>query len=184
MATLREINAFITDIESRPPEGRSITQEDFADVLQSLAKVSGAMALSTPTPLTALAAGWNRVDAFDVSRDTQGVQDGINDLTDPGGWFQIKNQGGGDYTCSGMLRFASDTAGTFEMRVSQVDELGNETTTPFQDAVVVAVGETAQLNIASALVRGVVTGQRLQLSVKGPNGAIATVIYGQFGVQR
>jgi hypothetical protein len=187
MATLREIQAFITDIESRDPEGRSITQEDFANVLQSLAKVGGAMAYEgAPSPVV-IGAGWNRLDVFANSFDTQGLLSGITDIGDPGGWYEVRNQGAGDYTVSAMVRFTADTAGLYELRATKATFDGANWISDFsvyQDAVTVVGGEEVVLQIAAAIIENAVTGDRLQMEVRGPNPAIASPVRAQWGAQR
>jgi hypothetical protein len=188
MASLRDIKEFITDIEGRDPEGRTLTQGDIADILQSLAKVGGVMSFRNQTPtVQPVSAGWFRLDAFDNSNDTQGVQDGIGAATDPGGYFTVKNNADGDYTCTAMIRFISDTDGFYELRVSSASLVEGAYVTqqsPFHDGMDVVAGETNVLVIASALIKNVARTDRLFLEMRGPNPANATALFAQFGVQR
>jgi hypothetical protein len=179
MASLRDINTFIADIEARDPEGRSITQEDFADVLQSLAKVGGVMSYDGGVGTVPIGAGWNRVDIFDNSFDTQGVLSGIADGGDPGGYYVVRDVGAGDYTCSAMLRFTADSPGLYEMRISNSSAFST-----FSDGVTVVGGEEVVLTITGAMLLGAVADDHLQVEMRGPNPAVATPAFAQFGVQR
>ena len=184
MPNLKGIKTFIADIEARDPQGRTITQQDFADVLQSLSKVAGTMSLSTTVSGTQLVAGWNRLDMWDKSKDTQGVKDGLSDPTDPGGYYTINSAAQGDYTCCASIRFSADISGVYRMRIAQIDGTSTFASSSDEDAINATAGDTVQLVIASALIKNVVDGDRLQVEFRGPNGATVTGYYGHFGVQR
>ena len=179
---LKSISELQAEVESAGYRG--ISAQTLLDTLQSLAKVAGTMVLNDPLPQAALSQGWNRVDGWSLSFDTQGVKSGLDDPTDPGGYYSINVNAGGDYTCSAMLRFVSDIDGLYELRIAKRDSGGSASYIQYQDAINVVAGDTAQLNIASGLIKGVSNDDRLQLEIKGPNGAVVTAVYAQFGVQR
>ncbi len=164
---------------------RGITKQDLEDILQSLDKVGGTLSLKGgETPLL-LNAGWNRLDVFTASRDTQGVRDGLADELDPGSWFDIRPIAAGDYTLSANLRFTADLAGTYQVRVgirSGVD--GTTSSATYQDAETLEAGEKAQFILSSVLVKDLGKGDRIYLEMKGTNGASVTATNGQFGVAR
>ena len=163
---------------------RGINAQTLLDTLQSLVKVAGTMSLDDPISTPPIGAGWNRVDIWDQSRDTQGVKDGLDDPDDPGGWYRINRVASGDYSCNANLRFTTDLEGLYQMRIARVDENGDPLTSSDQDVVDAPAGVTVQLTIVSALIKNVDNGNKLQVEVKGPNGAVITGLYGQFGVQR
>jgi len=182
---LRVIAELEADIEARGLRG--VTKQDLLDILKSQAKVAGTLNINkatSPDTDIVILPGWNRIDVWEASRDTQGVQDGLND-TPAKGRFKIKNNADGDYTVSATLRFTVDTAGLYEIRVEKVeaDEITTSDTL-WQDAATLEVGEQGHLAIASALIKNVLKNEYLQLSIKGPNGSTVTINYGQFGVQR
>jgi hypothetical protein len=177
----------IADLEAEiTAEGfRGITKQQLLDTLQSLAKVGGTLSVKdNVTPFT-VSAGFNRIDVFDTARDTQGVQDGLNDGVDPGSWFQIKANGAGDYTVNANVRFSADTAGTYALRVGIKDGItDDESGATYRDGVTVPIGVTAQLVISGGIIKGLKTGDKLYLELMGENGANVTIFYGQFGIVR
>ena len=163
---------------------RGIDSQVLLDTLQSLSKVAGTMVLNDPLVSAPLVGSWNRFDAWELSFDSQGVVSGLSDPTDPGGYYSINAQAGGDYTCQASLRFSSDLDGVYEIRIAKRDAGGVASDIQYQDAIAAVAGETVQLNIASGLIKDVVNGDRLQLEIRGAVGAVITSYYGQFGVQR
>ena len=163
---------------------RGIGKQALLDTLQSLAKVAGTMSLDAPSIAEPLSAGWNRVDIWNRSRDTQGVKDGLDSPQDPGGWYKINRAASGDYSCNASIRFTTDTDGLYQMRISKVLGNGDPGGNSDFDAVDTVAGITTQLTIVSSLLKNVDNDDRLQVEVKGPNGAVITALFGQFGVSR
>ena len=174
---LRDIKELEAEIEAAGLRG--ITKQQILDALKSQSKVGGAMSINAGDTGFTLAGGWNRIDTWNRSIDTQGVQDGLADETDAGGWYRIRNAAAGDYTCSAAIRFTGSLAGEYEIRIGHAGG-----TTPYHDAVTIEAGVEAQLAIAAAVIKDVARGERLQLEMRGPNGSTVTISYGQFGVWR
>jgi hypothetical protein len=182
---LKAIAALQAEIEA---EGfRGISKQELLDTLQSLAKVGGTQSLKQELGVASapLTAGFNRIDVWETSRDTQGVQEGLDDPTDPGGWYEIKPAASGDYTVNSSLRFTVDIEGLYTLRVGVQDGVtGDKGGASYQDAAVVPVGVTAQLSISGGIVKGLGKNDRIYMEMKGENGAIVTAYYGQFGIVR
>jgi len=183
--TLQDIRELEALIESRGDYG--ITKQDILDLLKSQAKVGGVLFVNdgvAPDQEFVIQPGWNRVDVWERGIDTQGLQDGLNDATDPGGWYHVKPAGAGDYSFSAALRLQVSEAGTYRMRVAHILEDATVNLTPFQDEVYVPEAGVVGLVVASGIEKNVERDERLQLELKGPNGATVLVRYGQFGVWR
>jgi len=191
MGDIKRLTTLEADIAGLDPVGRAYTPEMLADLIRSVDKTGGTLNINkgtSPDRDVTLAAGWNRIDVWETSRDTQGVQDGLADVP-PAGRFQIKSNANvdasGDYSVSAHLRFTVDTDGLYEIRAEKVesDEI-TITDTLWQDAVTMTAGTQEHVVIQDGLIKTVLGGEYLQLSIKGPNGAVVTINYGQFGVQR
>jgi hypothetical protein len=179
---LRDIKEIEAEIEAAGLRG--ITKQQILDTLRSQAKVGGTLSVKDgDTPLT-IAGGWNRIDVWTRSIDTQGIKDGLTDETDAGGWYRVSNAAAGDYTCSASVRFTVDTDGDYDFRIAIVDDQGAVSTTPYQDSASVLAGGVGHVAIAGAVLKNVGRNERLQLEVRGPNGSQVTITYAQFGVQR
>ena len=183
---LRDINELEAEIESAGLRG--ITKQQILDSLRSQAKVSGSLCLRANV-LQTTAAGWNRLDVFDTARSTQGIFDGLDDVTDPGAWFQIRNAAAGDYICDFVLRFTAATAGKYDFRITHATDAVTPGVyvgefSPYQDSVTLTAGQMAHVAISSALLKDVARNERIQIEYKGPNNSIITAHFGQFGAQR
>ena len=180
---LKAIAALQAEIEAAGPRG--ITKQEILDTLQSLAKVGGTLSIKDGTDTYLIAAGWNRIDVWSAARDTQGVKDGLDDPTDPGGWYEIKPAAAGDYTVNASVRFTTDTDGEYSIRVGIKDGVTGElSSAPYQDAVTTVAGITTQLSISVGIVKGLGKNDRIYLEMRGENGAVVTPVYGQFGIVR
>lgn len=187
---LREIKDIEAEVEAAGLRG--ITKQQILDALRSQAKVGGAMSINGGTTPMTIAAGWNRIDAWERSIDTQGVADGLAYVTDPGGWYRVSNAAAGDYTCSAAIRALVSDAGDYEIRLATVDDQDPavKSTTPYHDKVTASADQVIHLSIAAAVIKDMgvadngVRKRYLQLEIKGPNGADVTIQYGQFGVWR
>lgn len=183
---LKAIKDLIAHIESLGRQAMS--KQDILDILVSHAKVAGTLSLRTDQTQTTLA-GWNRLDVFDTARSTQGVFEGLGDVTDPGAWWQIRNAAAGDYTCSMSLRFTADTDGTYDFRITHatddlVPTVYESEFSPFQDSVTLVAGEVVHVAISSAIIKDLGAKERIQVEYRGPNGSVMTAHKGQFGIQR
>jgi len=178
---LRDIKELSAAIEAAGLRG--IGKQEILDALQSQIKVGGCFSIRDGVAPIVIAAGWNRIDTWERSIDTQGVRDGLADPTDPGGWYRISNAAAGDYTISATIRFTADVAGDYTIRAA-IDDGTTVNNTVYHDAVTVEAGGTGHLAIAAAVLKDVSRNERLQLEIKGPNGASVTIQYGQFGIQR
>ena len=179
---LRDIKEIESEIEAAGLRG--ITKQQILDSLRSQAKVGGALSIKDGTTPFTIAGGWNRIDVWTRSVDTQGIKDGLADETDAGGWFRISNAAAGDYTCSASVRFTVDTDGDYDIRIAVVDDQGAVSTTPYLDSVSVVAGASSHMAIAGAVLKDIGRDERLQLEMRGPNGSQVTITNGQFGVQR
>lgn len=187
---LRDIREIETEIESVGLRG--ITKQQILDSLRSQAKCGGTMSIFDGVTPFIIAPGWNRVDVWKRSIDTQGVADGLNDATDPGGWYKITNAAAGDYTITCALRCHVTSAGAYEVRVAVVTDQDPAVilTTPYRDKVIAEENSVIHLAVAAGIVKDMgvnVEGVRkrlLQVEMRGPNGSTVTPLYGQFGVWR
>jgi hypothetical protein len=155
---------------------RETTKQELLDTLQSEDKVGGCFSSSAATTPMTLLAGWNRIDVWERSIDTQGLTDGLTDPTDPGGWYEIDTATEGSYTMGAKLRFSGDTAGDYNIQIGGASV--------YRDAVTLGVGEQGLLLLTNCIVNSVPAGTRIQLEMSGPNGAVVTITYGQFGMVR
>lgn len=181
---LRDIKELEAEVEARPKRG--ITKQDLLDLLQSQAKVAGTLLINggaAPDQQLTIAAGWNRIDVWERSIDTQGVRDGLTDETDPGGWFRISNAAAGDYSMTGRLRAVVSDAGDYEIRAAHFDGVDVQNT-PFHDKVTAVADEEITLAFDTGIEKDVARDERLQMEIRGPNGATVTILYGQFAVWR
>jgi len=190
MASLKDMKEFIADLESRDPEGRTITHVDIADLGQSLAKVGGCMSFNEASAVQVTNPLWNRIDGWERSIDTQGVQDGLDEVP-PEGWYKVNRPAAGDYTVSCALRFTVDTDGDYEIRIAVADDQAvpdtwESSNTPYHDQTSLLAGQEGTLNISGAVIKGVSEDfvQRLQIEYRGPNGSEITPVFGTFSVQR
>jgi len=182
---LRDIKDLQDELDAAGPRG--VTKQDLLDALQSQAKVGGSFSINAgaaPDEQLTLAGGWNRIDCWQRSIDTQGVQDGLQDADGAKGRYRIANAAAGDYTVDAFLRFTPDTDGTYEIRFAVDDGAGNMTTSPYHDAVTTTAGTEALLIVNNGVIKGLGGNQYLQLEIRGPTGANLIISYGQWGCQR
>ncbi|MEW8253767.1 MAG: hypothetical protein AB2747_05395 [Candidatus Thiodiazotropha taylori] len=182
MATLRDIDQAVAELEAAGP--RSTTKEMVANLLFSLARVGGVMFKRNGTDPMTIAAGWNRIDTWDNMRDTRGVQDGLQDTTDPGGWMKVRNAGSGMWIGSASIRFNTDTAGRYEIRIGHLDDTGAVIVEPYQDEAEFPAGNDNLMVVSQFLIKNLLAQHKLQLEIRGPNGAVITITHGQFGAFR
>lgn len=148
------------------------------DVVKSNVGVAGSLRLSGGTTTETISGGWNRMDIFTSSRDTQGLRDGLADATDPGGWFEVLNSGAGNWMIGFAVRFTAVTAGTWEIRVATALDAGSASGVQYEDAVTAGAGEEVVLAIPQILVKnlkrdndGNATNNRFFLQIRESNNA-------------
>ena len=181
--TLRDIRELETEIEAAGLRG--ITKQQILDALKSQAKVGGCMSINGgTTPFTLSGGSWNRINVWERSVDTQGVQNGLVQPVDPGGYYKIRNVAGGDYTVGAYLRFTASLAATYEIRVAVIQEDLTVKSSPYHDAVTLTAGAMGILTLQNGIIKDVSRNERIQLEIKGVNNSQITITHGQFGVQR
>lgn len=185
--TLRDIRELEAEIEAAGLRG--ITKQQILDSLRSQAKVAGVLSVRDGVTAQTTVAGWNRLDLFDTSRDTQGVAEGLTDPTDPGGWYFVRNAAKGDFTCSLFARVTSDTDGDYDFRIttandSAVPDTWESAFSPVIDTVALVAGVEGTVNIAASMMKDVQAQERIQVEFRGPNNSQVTVSTAQFGIQR
>jgi hypothetical protein len=179
---LKPISTLQTELETAGNWG--ITKQALLDILQSLVKVGGSMSITAGTTPITLGANWKRIDTWERSIDTQGVVAGLNDATDPGGYYRVPPAGVGDYSISASVRATVSVAGDYELRLVTVLD-GVTTVTPYRDKVAVPAGSTTfHMMIGNGTVKNILPQTRMQLEIKGPNGAVVTITHGSWGVLR
>jgi hypothetical protein len=172
--TLSSIPALQDDITA---EGfRSVNKQYLNDILQSNAKVAGCFSISAGTVPIILAPSWNRVDIWERSIQTQGLIDGLDDLVDPGGWYEIDDDTAGDYTMGGTVRFTGDLAGAYNVQIGGASV--------YRDSVTIVAGGEGKISFTNCIVNQVLSGEKIQMEVSGPNGAVMLITYSQFGIVR
>jgi len=182
---LQDTAELSADIEGRGK--RQITKQDLLDLIESLASVGGTLNTnggSSPEQDIVGTGSWQRIDAWERSIDTKGVQDGLRDETDPGGWFKVRNKGSGTWSINTVLRFTTNKPGTYRFRVAKVLADGTAVTTPFQDRTSLEAGEQGHVAIIGARIKNVLAGEKLQVEMRAPNGAIVTLQEAQFAADR
>lgn len=181
--TLKEINSLEQTIEAAGYRG--VNAQMVLDLLRSLAKVGGTLNQkdgTSPVSDQTLASGWNPINIWEASRDTQGVKDMLDTAE---GAFLVKSNGGGDYTINAKVRFVADQAGTYDLRAEVVEIDGTSTRfTLYQDSVDIDAGGQGLLIIAGGLIKDCVKDEKLRLAMRGPNGAEVTFQFGQFNIER
>ena len=181
MATLKTINEIIAEYEGAGPRG--VGKQMHADLAQSLADVGAVFSIKngeTPTNDITLSSGWNRLDVpgLQVS-GSQGVIEGPNQdpVDDQGAWVQFRKAGEGDWKSVCYLKFQSDSAGDFALRLAEVDDQGAVTTTPYEDDVTgVQIGDVVSMLIATSRRKNKLKDERLQFEIRGQSGAQTATI--------
>lgn len=153
------------------------------NLVESLAAVYGTLHLSDPGTTFTGNGGWQRFDLWEGSVDSKGLQDGLGDITDPGGWFKIKPNGAGDYMVDVFLRFTVDTTGNYRMRPRHV--LADTTTESFLtiDRVDLTAADEAIMRVKMPK-KGFVEDDLMQVEIYSPNGSVLTPKYGTFSAER
>lgn len=163
------------------------------DILSNQEGVAATIRLNRGTTVNSGGGSWERLDLDSPqARDIQGITAGIDDVSDPGTWFEIENAAAGDYTVSVWLRIEAATVGTYRIRVASALNEGAESTLAYEDAYVTSsTDEEFTLSIAEALVRnitedkaGVATDNRILIQINTPNSASYTPVFCTFSVKR
>lgn len=167
--------------------------DSILDILSNQEGVAATIRLNRGTVVNAGGGSWERLDLDSPqARDIQGVTAGIDDVSDPGTWFEVENAASGDYMVSIWLRIEAATVGTYRIRLASALDEGSESTLAYEDAYVTSsVDEEFTLSIAEALVRdvtknktGTATDNRILVQINTPNSASYTPVFCTFSVKR
>lgn len=160
-----------------------ISSSVMRDLVESLAAVYGTLHLSDPGTTFTGNGGWQRFDLWEGSVDSKGLQDGLGDITDPGGWFKIKPNGAGDYMVDVFLRFTVDTTGNYRMRPRHVLADTSEESFLTIDRVDLTAGDEAIMRVKIGK-KGFVEDDKMQIEIYSPNGSVLTPKYGTWSAER
>lgn len=183
MATLKTIQAALDAIEAGSGN-RGTTGAALQDIIYSLSGVGGTMQLSAPGTSFSGDASWKRFDLWESSVDTKGVQDGLTEGGGPEGWYKIKPNGDGDYICNFKLRFSTDTTGDYRMRLRHVLADASEQSFLTIDRKTVVSGIEDVMSVSNNTKLGFAEGDKIQVELYAPSGAVVTPLYGTFNVMR
>jgi len=179
--TLKALGTLESDLEGRPHRG--IAKQDLLDMVQSLAAVKGCMWVNDGDTPMVCTGNYERIDSWDGSRDTRGLQDGLGE--DPAaGHYTLKNNADGDWSVAAMVRIAAIDSGTYRLRVAVEDSEDVITASPFRDEVSLGAGDVGQMTIAGCLLKGLVKGDKIRLELRGNNGKATTITHAQFTANR
>lgn len=192
MATLKDIAAFKTEIESLPVGQRAIKRDMLLDMLESLSDVQGLLNINNAPrdPADAAAVNvtctgaWETFAVWGRSVDTKGLQEQPTPGTAPFNGFMLKAGGAGNWKTHCYLKGQCDTDGLIRIRFARV--LTDDTVDPdamFSDREDVLTGKEFKLNF-TALKKNMVAGEIMLMQIRGPNGAVVTVHEAEFESQR
>lgn len=161
---------------------RGITAEFIKEMIQSMVGITGVMTTTNGSAPILCDGKWKRIDTWEKSIDTRGVQDGLKEII-PEGWYKIKNHADGDWTYRGMVRIIVDKAGKYRMRAVLVNIDESISILGSRDQALFEVDEE-KLLIIEGFKKNIERGQKIQLEIRGPNEGSATVTFGYFAIDR